>query len=202
MLRKIAQVFSICFHPLLMPTIGIVILMYTDSYLAYIPFQAKKMLIILTSVGTLALPALMMPMFLLQGKITDFQLDERKERLYPMFMTSVFYLLTFFLFKRIPVFGFLHAFILGSFISVILASVITIKWKISTHMIGLGGLTGLILTASFKLNLNLFYPLLGLLIASGLTASSRIYLKAHNPDEVYIGYMLGIVVITGSLFLY
>lgn len=202
MLKKIAQSFSWTFHPLLMPTVGIFMLMYTDSYLSYIPGQAKNMIILLTGIGTLVLPLLMIPVFLLQGKINNLQLDDRKERIYPMALSSIFYLLTFFLFSRIPVFKFLHAYILGAFFSVFVATLFSLKWKISAHMIGLGGLTGLVAMASIKLNINLYYSLLGILIASGLTGASRLYLEAHTPAQVYSGYLTGFLIMMLCLWVY
>lgn len=202
MLKKVSQVFSLFFHPLLMPTVGIVLLMYTDSYVAYIPDQAKKMLIIFTGIGTLLLPVVMLPLFFFRGRISDLQLEERKERFYPLIITAVFYLLTYIFFRRIPVFNFLHAFMLGGFLSVLIAALITLRWKISTHMIGLGGITALVLLASFKLNINLYYSLLGLLTASGITASSRVYLKAHTNEQVYAGFLTGLLVMSLTLAIY
>lgn len=202
MLKKIAQSFSLTFHPLLMPTIGIVLLLYTDSYLVYIPAQAKNTIIILIAIGTLILPLVMLPVFLIQGKINSLQLNEQKERIYPLILTSVFYLLTFFLFQRIPVFKFLHAFILGAFLSVFAGAIISLKWKISAHMIGLGGLTGLVAMASIKLNINLYFSLIGIIIATGLTGSSRLYLNAHTPAQVYSGYATGLMIMIICLWIY
>ena len=84
MLTKLAQAFTWFFHPLLMPTAGVIILMFADSYLSYIPMEAKRMLIILTGIGTFILPALMIPLFVLQGWVSSIYLDKRRERLYPL----------------------------------------------------------------------------------------------------------------------
>lgn len=202
MFKKIAQSFSWTFHPLLMPSVGIFMLMYTESYLSYIPEQARNMIILLTAIGTFVLPLLTIPVFLLQGKINSLQLDDRKERIYPMALTSIFYLLTFFLFQRIPVFKFLHAFILGAFFSVLAGTLISLKWKISAHMIGLGGLTGLVAMASIKLDINLYYSLIGIVIATGLTGTSRLYLEAHTPSQVYTGYVTGLLIMMLCLWIY
>ena len=202
MFKKIAQSFSWTFHPLLMPSVGIFMLMYTDSYLSYIPEQARNMIILLTAIGTFVLPLLAIPVFLLQGKINSLQLDDRKERIYPMALTSIFYLLTFFLFQRIPVFKFLHAFILGAFFSVLAGTLVSLKWKISAHMIGLGGLTGLVAMASLKLDINLYYSLIGIIIATGLTGTSRLYLEAHTPSQVYTGYVTGLLIMMLCLWIY
>lgn len=185
-----------------MPTIGIIILMFTDSYVSFIPLQAKKMLIILTAIGTLILPALMVPLFLLQGKISNLEMDDRRERIYPLALTAVFYSLTFVLFLRIPVFKLVHAFMLGAMLSVLTGFITSLKWKVSTHMIGLGGLASLILVLSFKLDLYLVYPFIGVLIAAGLTGSSRLYLDAHTAPQVYGGFGIGFFLVLGTLLLY
>jgi len=139
---------------------------------------------------------------LFQGKINSILLDERKERIYPLALTSLFYLLTFILFKKIPILNFLHAYILGAFLSVFAGTIISLKWKISTHMMGLGGLTGLVAMASINLNINLYYSLIGVIIATGLTGSSRLYLNAHTPAQVYIGYLAGLVIMILCLWIY
>jgi membrane-associated phospholipid phosphatase len=182
-----------------MPTIGIMIMMFTDSYVSFIPFQAKKMMILLTAIGTFILPALLIPLFIMQGKISNIELDERKERIYPLALISIFYLLTFILFLRIPVFSLVHAFMLGVLLSVAAAFFISLKWKISTHMMGIGGIAALVLVLSFKLDLHLIYPLTGVLIAAGIIGSSRIYLDAHTEGEVYGGFAVGFVVVMGCL---
>ena len=202
MLKKIAQSFSWFFHPLLMPTVGIILLMFTNSYISFIPLQAKKMLIILTSIGTLILPALMVPLFLLQGKISNLEMDDRRERVYPLALTAIFYSLTFILFLRIPVFELVHSFMLGAMLSVIAGFLVSLKWKISTHMIGLGGIASLVLVLSFKLDLYLVYPFIGVLIATGLAGSSRLYLGAHTESQVYTGFATGFALMMGSLLLY
>jgi hypothetical protein len=185
-----------------MPTIGIMILLFTDSYVSFIPMEAKRMLIILTAIGTLLLPALMIPLFLLQGRISNMELDDRRERVYPMALTFVFYMLTFILFLRIPVFKLIHSFMLGTLLSVLAGFLISLKWKISTHMIGLGGIMALILILSFKLDIYLFYPLIGIIIATGIAASSRLYLQAHSETEVYTGFFTGLALVMGSLLVY
>lgn len=199
MLKKISQSFSWFFHPLLMPTIGIIIIMFTNSYVSFIPVEAKKMLIILTAIGTFILPALMVPLFLLQGKISNIEMDDRRERLYPLALTAVFYLLTFILFLRIPVFRLVHAFMLGALLSVIAGFLISLKWKVSTHMIGLGGLVSLVLVLSFKLDIYLIYPLIGILIAAGLVGSSRLYLEVHSEEQVYGGFGIGFLLVLGCM---
>lgn len=202
MIKILAKSLSWLFHPLIMTTAGIVVILFTDSYVSYIPLQAKRMLILLTAIGTLILPALLVPLFLLQGKVSNIEMDDRRERLYPLALTSIFYLLTFILFLKIPVFKLIHGFMLGSLLSVLAGFLISLKWKISTHMIGLGGLTALMVLLSFKLDVNLIIHLIITVIAAGFAGSSRLYLKAHEEMEVLAGFLAGILIMSTSIIAY
>jgi len=198
-MKILTKTFSFLLHPLLMPTIGILILMYSNSYIAFIPESAKKMIIILTAVGTFLLPALMIPIFMLRGMVTEIQMDDRRERLFPLAITLIFYILTFVLFIRIPVYRLIHAFMLGTLLSLLAGFLITFKWKISTHMIGLGGLTAFILIVSLHLNIYMLPHLILVILASGIAGASRLYLNAHNATQVCVGFITGFVVMAGSL---
>ena len=202
MQKKAATFFSYLFHPLIMPTLGIMILMFSGSYSDFIPLQARRMLIMLAALGTFALPALMIPVFILRGSISSATIGERRERLFPLAVTFVFYLLTFLLFMRIPVYRFIHAFMLGTLLSVAMALLVTMRWKISTHLIGLGGLTALIIFISLFMDINLLLDFTGLILIAGVTASSRVYLEAHDQAQVYTGYFAGFVVMLVTLMVY
>lgn len=202
MSRKIAWGFSILFHPLLMPTLGIAILLFSGSFISNIPPTAKKLLILLFGSGTLLLPALMIPLIYMRGMITNIQLNEKNQRITPLAITLIFYLLTFFLFLRIPVYRFMHSFMLASVLSVFITLLITYRWKISIHMVGLGGLSAFLLVISVLQSLNLFTFLLMTILASGIAGTSRIYLQVHTAKEVFTGYLVGGIVMTGCLLLF
>ena len=202
MLKKIALVFSIILHPLLMPTIGIAILLNSGSFPFEIPYSTKKILIILFCSGTCLLPLLMMPLFYMSRIISDIQLSVLKQRLLPISITLIFYLLTYLLMLRVPVYRFIHAFMLGSLLEVVVVLIISLKWKISIHMIALGGLTAFLFIFSFLHSINLFPYLILSIIASGIAGSSRLILNAHKPAEVYAGYVAGVIVMAGFLFLF
>jgi hypothetical protein len=202
MSKKIALGFSILLHPLLMPTIGMAILLFSGSYISNIPLTAKKLLILLVSSGTFLLPALMLPLIYMRGMITDIQMTEKRQRTIPLAITLIFYLLTFFLFMRIPVYRFMHSFILGSVISVFITLVISHRWKISIHMVGLGGLSAFLLVISLLLKINLFPYFMITILASGIAGSSRLYLQIHTAEEVYSGYFIGGLVMMGCLLFF
>lgn len=201
MIKKSAIFFSYLLHPLLMPSLGLLIIFFSNTYLSTIPFEAKKMLVILVIIGTLLLPALMIPVFFIRGMVSDMVVKERRERIVPLFITFIFYAISFILFKRIPVYRFIHAFLLGSSMTVLAALLISLKWKISTHMMGIGGLIALILVLIIYLNTEMIGLILISLLAGGLAGSSRILLNAHTPAQVYTGFGAGfMIVLTCLLF--
>ena len=202
MFKKIALGFSIILHPLLMPTIGIAILLNSGSFPFEIPYSTKKILIILIFSGTCLLPLLMMPLFYINRIISDVQLSVLKQRLLPISITLIFYLLTYLLMLRVPVYRFIHAFMLGSLIEVVVVLIISLKWKISIHMIALGGLTAFLFIFSFLHSINLFPYLIMSVLASGIAGSSRLILNVHRPVEVYVGYVTGVIVMISFLFLF
>ena len=63
--------------------------------------------------------------------------------------------------------------------------------KISLHTAAIGGLIGFILYYSYYFELNLIYLIAFLFLLSGIIASARLRLQAHNTREVVIGFLLG-----------
>lgn len=200
--NKIANIISLLFHPLLGPTYGLAFLLYSDSYFSYIPIDAKLILLLISFAGTFILPITFMPFFLYKTIIKNLTLTERKERIIPLIITVVAFYFTYFVIKQLPVPLYLTKFFFASTILVILSLVITFWWKISNHMIGIGGLTGFILITGFSytLDTHLFFSIA--IIISGLVAFARLQLKAHNNLQLYSGYFLGFLTMFLFMILY
>ena len=65
-------------------------------------------------------------------------------------------------------------------------------WKISIHMAGMGGITGLLFMLCHQLDCNLFVPISLAIFFSGLVGSSRLIAGSHKPAQIYVGYLLGL----------
>jgi hypothetical protein len=79
---------------------------------------------------------------------------------------------------------------LGAIYTLVMAMIITIKWKISLHMIGIGGAVGVFLALQFSYG-ELYNTLLMSIFFSGILGYSRFEQKAHNLKQIYSGFMLG-----------
>lgn len=193
-MKLAAKIISILFHPLLMPIIGLFIIFNTDSYVNYaIPFDLKKAIMILVGVSTFVIPFLITLFLLQRNFISSLEMETQKERVIPYAFTIIFYIFTLYMLKRVPIPPIIFNFIIGATLSVIMAFIINIKWKISAHMIGIGGLIGALICISILLQVYVTPFILIALLIAGLVGSSRLILKAHTQAQIYTGFALGIV---------
>jgi len=185
-----------------MPTVGLLILFNSSTYLSYLPYDAKKVIFILVVLCTIIIPLSLVPFFLYQKLILNIQLKNRRERFIPMIAGFLLYLFCFYLLKRIPVPPAYHSFILGSTVAVLIAIITTFAWKISAHMIGIGGLAGLICFLIWSLRVDLQFFLILAIMAAGLIGFARLHLKVHNPAQVYTGFLTGFFSVSLTMLLY
>jgi membrane-associated phospholipid phosphatase len=201
-MRISAKIISNIFHPLLMPVIGLLIIFNTDSYINYtIPIDLKKAVIILIATSTFIIPLLISLLLLNRKLINSLEMETSKERIIPYAFTIVFYVFTLYMLKQAPIPPVIFNFIIGATLSVIMAFIINIKWKISAHMIGIGGLFGALLCISLILEVYVTPYIILSLIVAGLVGSSRIILNAHNSPQIYAGFLLGVICQVISIYL-
>ena len=192
--KFLAKTFSFLFHPLLMPAIGILILLNANTFLSYLPFEAKKIIFFIVFISTTILPLTFIPFYYFQKIIKTVFLETKKERLIPFFITSVLYFFAYFLLVRLGSPTTINLFILASACTVFILFLLTIKWKVSAHMIGIGGLTGTLIAISFKLQINLEFFIIAAIFVSGILGYSRMKLKSHNAFEIYTGWLMGLII--------
>ena len=61
------------------------------------------------------------------------------------------------------------------------------------HAIGLGGWLGVFIIMAYHNSMLMTWPLCLVLLITGLTVSSRLYLKSHNPFDIYTGLFIGVL---------
>ena len=86
-------------------------------------------------------------------------------------------------------------FLFSSVIVVLAILLISLFWKISLHMAGLGGISGLILMLSLIYTLDMTFYLSVLFLISGIVASARLVLKEHNLLQIATGYFTGFLIV-------
>jgi len=189
-----AKIISILFHPLLFPSIGILILFNSGTILEYLPLRAMKIIFLIVFVSTAILPLTFVPFFIFQKVIKNVHMESSKERLIPFFVTSVLYFFCYYLLVRLGAPETITKFAMAATASVGVLFILSFKWKISAHMVGIGGLVGALIAVSFRLNVNLEYFIIGAITVSGILGFSRLMLGAHKPYQIYIGWLTGLII--------
>lgn len=200
-MNKLATLLSTLFHPLLMPTYGISIALYT-SYMRIFGDRLLGIVIVGVLLTTCILPSLGIYILYKLGHISDFRLHERTERTIPYLINFACYVACYLYLYRFGIPSWIIAFIAGAIVALIISLFINRYWKISAHMVAAGSMVTLVFLMSFY-GLMLTPYILPLQIASVLLAgaigSSRILLKRHTLGQVGAGFALGILC-CGSMF--
>ena len=202
MLEKFSKIISHIFHPLLVPTVGFLVLFYSGTYLSYLPFNIKAWITSIVFVCTFFIPLMFIMFLRYQEIINNIRMKERKDRYIPIIISFFLFVFCFYLIRRIDIPSMFYSFMLGGIFTLLITFFITLWFKISIHMVGLGGLMALIIFISFYLKVNLSFYLILVILFAGITGTARLHLMAHKPVEVYSGFILGFAVVLSTMILY
>jgi membrane-associated phospholipid phosphatase len=183
-----------------MPLLGILIIFYSNSYISLLPGDIKRIIVLVISANTLGLPLLMMPLFIQFGAIKSLEMESSKERILPMTFMLIPYLLTVYFLLKLPIPILVSSFMIGASIALASCLIISFWWKISIHLVGIGGFVGFLIAFSIRLNTNVLLFILAAILIAGFLASARLYSKAHRPLQVYLGFLLGFIIMLLSIF--
>jgi len=173
-----------------MPTYGILLLLNIDSQLyLFLTFNVKLTLCLMTLAFTCLLPVMNVWLLVKIKYISSFHLNIKEERNISYVTTLIFYVAEYYLLNGVQVFDVLKLLVLGATLSVALAFIINFWWKISAHMIGIGGLAGALFALNGQIDIAFFFPIV--LFVAGLIGFARLALEAHTNAQVYTGFLLG-----------
>jgi hypothetical protein len=191
----ISKIISYLFHPLLMPTYALIIMFNSNTHFSYMPFNAQRLIYILVFSTTFLIPVGIIPFLINLRIISNFTLEKSNERIVPLSITAVSYYFSYYILSRLPVstLGFIQTMILASLILIILSLVITLKWKISAHLIGIGGLLASMFFYAIYFAANFNFLLIAVSLVAGAVGFARLNLQVHSPAQVYIGFLTGFI---------
>ena len=194
-LEKIfARLFSSLLHPLVIPTLGVFILFSLNTYVNFsIPKSGQRIILLIVLFNTAIAPLLSVVVLKKLKVIGDIFLQDKGERIAPLFIAGVFYFFTFYVLRQVQLPFIIYYFMISATILVFAGLLITLHWKISLHMIAMGGFTGFLISTSIMLKTDITLIIMSAIILSGIMGYSRLVLNAHKPSEVYVGYSLGLL---------
>ncbi|MCF6346794.1 MAG: hypothetical protein L3J20_00645 [Flavobacteriaceae bacterium] len=186
------KLISYVFHPLLFSSIGSFI------YLLLTPKNILKrqeyIILAIIFMSTYILPIFLLVLLKKLNLIETYLLKTIEERKFPILFFIILSFMVGNLLLNIKVVNLLAY----SFFGIALALAITYilfntKIKTSLHTLGIGGVLGFVIIMSYEYQLNFNLIIALLFILSGLISVARLKLNAHQPKEVYIGFLLGMI---------
>ena len=193
MKEQYAKVISLVFHPLLIPTIGFLVLMNSGFYFSLISAEAKIIVFIVVFLSTFLTPLISLILMNISSRF-QLSMDKSTDRVVPLLFSAIFYYVGYFFLGRFSVYPVYRIFLIASIFIIIVLMLISMKWKISAHMAGIGGLLGALIALSLRLEINNSSLIAVLVGIAGLVGTSRMILGKHNSLQIYAGFFLGFAV--------
>ncbi len=190
---KFSKILSYLLHPILMPIIVLYLGINNVDYFYLIFHNYSNTPYIIILAFTMVLPLISAILFVKLGRVESLEMRKRKERRGPLFISILIMIIGFPIFYSIAKLSpHLSAIYISSIILLFFSFLITIRWKISLHMLGIGGATGTFIALNYIFG-GVYYFIFLFFALSGLLAFSRLDQKAHNESQVYVGFVLGCV---------
>ena len=188
---KGSKIISIIFHPIFIPLlIFYLTITYIDSLRAPITHNLSSIYLIV-SLSTIILPLISTYIIVSFNPNASLELTCKEDRFKPLMIGAILGMLGFLYLAPFLVFSpILKTFYLSFIFLISLASLISVFWKISLHMIGIGAATGfcIILNVLYE---NIIFLSVVFFLLSGLIGYARLKEKAHSKNEIYMGFVLG-----------
>lgn len=202
---KLANLISVVFHPIVIPTLIFASIFGFAPILAR-PLSDEALLYILMAIfiTTFVIPLCSIGVLKLSDYISSLAMKDRKERVIPFLFVSVFYGITTYMFHaKMQLNKVLVLIMLAITLISFLIAVITFFWKISAHSAAIAGMMGFFISIMIKFSLETFLiPVIISVLIVGVVMSARLYLNSHTPSEILGGGILGFTLSFGIVFLF
>ncbi len=204
-MKALANLVSIVFHPLFIPVYLLAFTLYLPVYTMQRYTENFKILFLLYAfLIDVVAPLLLLVLMKKFRMISSLTLGKASERQLPYVMMFFIYLTTALSLMNIRgLDGIISlAFMIAA--SVLLVVLVLNRFlKISAHSasVAAGATWIFVLFKAFEISLSLHLTVA--IVILGLVMSSRLYLEAHSPREVYLGAVVGgLITLLGGAFYY
>ena len=199
---KLTQLISILLHPMFMPILALHLTLLVLPSLAFTVSQNLLLIYGILIFSTMVLPLISIFWLMRKGKVSSLEMSNHKERSLPLFKTVIWMSFGYYLLQNLLFYTpILKAELLGAILIILLAAIISKFWKISLHLLGIGGVVGVFIALQI-MHGDFLYLLLLFILLSGLLGVARIKQKAHNYAQVYAGFLVGLSVELITLLVY
>ena len=183
---------SYIFHPLWMPFAGSLLYFFLTP--RFFPVELVKIKLLAIAIIILFIPIVYYFLLKNLGKASSLFLSDVAERKWPLFFFILLNLMILFQVLNSYNYPALYYYFVGILFSTLTCFIMALfRIKVSLHLVGLSGLTMFIVALGVHFHLNLIYTIAFLFTALGLTASSRLFYKAHTALELILGFFIGFI---------
>ena len=189
---RVARITSIVFTPFSIPFLAFLVL-FLFSYLRIMPILYKGIVLGIVYCFTILTPTITIFLF---RKINGFarqELSERKKRYVPILLTIISYEFCLLMMRKLNIPWYMTGIIFVSLVISIICILVNLKWKLSEHMAGMGGIIGGLVSFSALFSYNPVVWLCLFILIAGILGSARIVLGHHTLGEVLSGFVVGLV---------
>ena len=197
--KRFAAFISYLFHPLLLPTYGVLFIIAANAHwFAIYPLKAQLLWVIIIFVFTLICPIVWLLMMKRLELISDFKMENANDRIIPYIAVASFYMWMFKLFKPTTEMTpysnqLISLMMLGASFSIFIGFFINIFKKISIHAIGAGGFVGLVLCMMRISDYDLRFFLILTILLAGLIGTAQLIASDTKENELWAGYVAGFI---------
>lgn len=195
LLRAFAHLFSYLFHPVFIPIYVTLFLLYIHpSAFSGFSDESKQRTLLIIILNLVLFPLITVILLKATGFINSLYLKTQKDRIIPYIAVGIFFFWTYTVFKEQPAYpSILTVYVFGIFLSSSAALLANIYLKVSMHAIGMGGCLGLFFIIMQMNAMLMSWPIALILLITGVVCSSRLLLKSHQPSEIYLGLLIGMI---------
>ena len=189
---RVARITSLVFTPYSIPFLAFLVL-FLFSYLRIMPILYKGIVLGIVYCFTILTPTITIFLF---RKINGFarqELSERKKRYVPILLTIISYVFCLLMMRKLNIPWYMTGIIFVSLVISIICILVNLKWKLSEHMAGMGGIIGGLVSFSALFSYNPVVWLCLFILIAGILGSARIVLGHHTLGEVLSGFVVGLV---------
>ena len=196
----VANVLTTVLSPLLMPTYGVFLALWI-SVLCLLPYGTRVSVLLMCMGITCIFPLIFLSVLRHFKLVKSLDVKVREQRLIPYLFAVLCYLVAAYYLYYCHSPQWFIMFMVGSAITVLVMALINLKWKISAHMAGIGGVIALV----YQIHVlglsafDLFWLLCICIIVAGLLGSARLALKRHDIWQVLAGVIVGFLCVSMTI---
>ena len=191
-LMKPARIFTQIFSPFYAPIWALLWLLFFSTY-RFIPLKARLVILLIVVIFTVVIPKATLYLFRKGLNLSRWQFDMRSNRHIQYVITFISTLTCVILLRRWTVFDFLYGVLIAALVAEVVCLIVNVWWKISVHMVSIGGLAGLVGAFSSRFGFDPVWPVCTIIMLGGLMGSSQMLLRQHDLIQVVVGFFVGIL---------